>query len=59
MALAGLCRWWAHNGRTGRGTRELPDLPFDLDLELHKGGLHPHRKFGGTEEEKVYVAREV
>lgn len=37
----------------GKGLGWLPGLPFDLDLELHKGGLSPHRKPGGREGEKM------
>lgn len=37
----------------GKGLGWLPDLPFDLDLELHKGGLSPHRKPGGRQGEKM------
>lgn len=37
----------------GEGLGRLPGLPFDLDLELHKGGLSPHRKSGGREGETV------
>lgn len=29
------------------GPGRLPGLPFDLDLEVHKEGLSPHRKSGG------------
>lgn len=36
----------------GKGLGRLPGLPFDLDLELHKGDLSPHRKSGGREGEK-------
>lgn len=37
----------------GKGLGWFPGLPFDLDLELHKGGLSPHRKPGGREGEKM------
>jgi len=39
----------------GKGLGWLPGLPFDLDLELHKGGLSPHRKeaWGQTGRENV------
>ena len=37
----------------GKGLGWLPGLPFDLDLELHKGGLSPHRKPGGRQGEKM------
>lgn len=36
-----------------RGWGGFQACPFDLDLELHKGGLSPHRKPGGREGEKM------
>lgn len=40
-----------------RGQGRLPGLPFDLDLELHKEGLSPHRKSGGRKGEKGSLER--
>lgn len=40
-------------GELGR----LPGLPFDLDLEMHKGGLSPHRASRGRKGEKVLPER--
>lgn len=40
-----------------RGTGEALGLPFDLDLELYKGGLSLHCKSGGRKGEKVSPER--
>lgn len=53
MADWGCADGGSHGGRMGEGLGWLPGLPFDLDLELHKGGLSSHRKHRGRQGENV------